>query len=69
VQLVILAFEDPEITMNVHCYCGTNQECCVAIKKKHPTLFVRGVVLHKPILMWLTQCSVSAAFHTLEGVK
>jgi hypothetical protein len=54
VQLLILAFEDPEITMNGHCYCGTNQECCVAVKKKDPTLLVRGVILHKLIPMWLT---------------
>ena len=32
VQLLILAFEDPEITMNVHCYCETIQECCATIK-------------------------------------
>jgi len=54
VQLLILAFENPEIATNVHCYCGTNQECCVAIKKKDPTLLIRGVILHKPIPMWLT---------------
>jgi len=44
VQLLILAFEDHEITMNAHCYCGTNHDCSVAIKKNDPTLLVRGVI-------------------------
>jgi hypothetical protein len=42
---LVLAFKDPDITINARCYCGTLQDLSTTIERQRPSTFMRGVIM------------------------
>jgi hypothetical protein len=63
-EVLMLAFTGHHITMNAQHYCGTFQDLYSAIKRKLPSMLVRGVMLQDNIhpfvahSVWDTMCSM-----------